>query len=184
MKNTRPGNINLKGCIATMVLAAATAGCAATPAERPAGTPAVVTAPVSVPERPHTQPDFRQQRECLALAMYWEARGEGRRGMEAVGWTVLNRVESPRFPATPCAVVYEGGERPGCQFSWYCDGKSDRPRDHDSWRLALQTASDLLASPGDDPTGGALFFHAAGAGTGWHTTLQRTARVGGHVFYR
>ena len=184
MGNPGPGRqINLKGCIATIVLAAAAAGCAVT-AERPAGTPAVVAARVSVPESRYAQQDSRRQQECLALAMYWEARGEGRRGMEAVGWTVLNRVESPRFPATPCAVVYEGGERPGCQFSWYCDGKSDRPRDQDSWRLALRTASDLLASPGNDPTGGALFFHAAGAGTGWHNTLQRTAEVGGHVFYR
>ena len=170
--------------IALMVLAAAAAGCAGAPAAAPAGTPAARPAQVSVPERRHVEPDSRRQQECLALAMDWEARGEGRRGMEAVGWTVLNRVESPQFPSTPCAVVYQGGERPGCQFSWYCDGKSDRPRDQDSWRLALRTAGDLLAGPGSDPTGGALYFHAAGAGTSWHRTLRRTARVGGHVFYR
>lgn len=46
-----------------------------------------------------------EQLDCLALALYWEARGDGRRGMTAVGWTVLNRVDSPKFPATPCAVV-------------------------------------------------------------------------------
>ena len=46
---------------------------------------------------------LKQERDCLALAIYWEARGEGTRGMLAVGWTVLNRVSSRDFPSTPCA---------------------------------------------------------------------------------
>ena len=120
----------------------------------------------------------------MALAMYWEARGEGRRGMEAVGWTILNRVASPEFPSTPCAVVFEGGERPGCQFSWYCDGKSDRPRELGSWRHAMLVAGDLMTRPGADPTGGALFFHAASIRTPWRRPRLRTAQIGGHVFYR
>lgn len=170
-----------------LVLAVATAGCAETP----------TAARSSAPERRHVEPDRRhvepdrrrvnpdrRQQECLALAMYWEARGEGRHGMEGVGWTVLNRVDSSQFPSTPCAVVYEGGERPGCQFSWYCDGKSDWPSDRETWRQAMRTAADLLTRPGADPTGGALFFHAAGAGTAWHGRLLRTATIGGHVFYR
>ena len=72
---------------------------------------------------------LHEEQQCLALAMYWEARGEGRHGMIAVGWTILNRAKSENFPATPCVVVYQGGERSPCQFSWWCDGKSDQPRD-------------------------------------------------------
>ncbi len=122
------------------------------------------------------------ERQCLAQAMYWEARGEGRRGMIAVGWTVLNRMRSPRFPATPCGVVHEGGERPPCQFSYWCDGKSDRPRDLRSWQEALGIAAKLLRHPPRDPTHGALYFHGPGVRTPRHRV--RTAHIGRQVFYR
>lgn len=118
----------------------------------------------------------------MALTLYWEARGEGRRGMIAVGWTVLNRVRSRRFPATVCAVVHEGGERPPCQYSWWCDGRSDRPRDRQSWQEALGLATQLLRRPPRDPTRGALFFRGAGARGRWKHV--RTVRIGRHVFYR
>ena len=102
-------------------------------------------------------------RQCVALAMYWEARGEGRPGMVAVGSVVMNRVRSDEFPDTPCDVVYQGGETPPCQFSWWCDGKSDRPQNQVQWSLALNTATEVLAERTDDPTGGALFFRSTAA---------------------
>ncbi len=64
---------------------------------------------------------------CLALALYWEAKAEGPEGMLAVASVVLNRVAHPEFPDTVCGVVKQGGETPPCQFSWWCDGASDRP---------------------------------------------------------
>ena len=79
---------------------------------------------------------LQDEHHCLALALYWEARGENKRGMIAVGWTILNRTRSSHFPGTPCAVIYQGGEQRPCQFSWWCDGKSDRPRDKRSWTRA------------------------------------------------
>ena len=102
--------------------------------------------------------------------------------MLAVGWTVLNRVSSARFPATPCGVVHQGGERPPCQFSYWCDGKSDRPRDSRSWRSALMIAAQLMQDPPPDPTGGALYFHNRSVRTPGRRV--RTARIGAHVFYR
>jgi len=125
---------------------------------------------------------FKEQQHCMALNLYWEARGEGSDGMIAVGWTVLNRMRSRRFPATPCDVVYQGGQRRGCEFSWWCDGRSDRPRDARSWRLALQLAERVLMAPPPDPTGGALYYHSTSVRPGWKHA--RTARIGGHVFYR
>lgn len=125
---------------------------------------------------------IRDEQRCLALNLYWEARGEGRDGMIAVGWVVLNRVRSAAFPSTPCEVVYQGGEQPPCEFSWWCDGRSDRPRDLRSWTRALIAAADLLTNPPPDPTGGALFFHNTSVRTPWQRT--RTARIGRHVFYR
>ena len=89
----------------------------------------------------------KAQQRCLAMAMYWEARGEGPGGMTAVGWTVLNRVRSGRFPTSPCAVVHQGGERWPCEFEFWCDGKSDRPREADSWQSAMTIAAQLLHDP-------------------------------------
>jgi N-acetylmuramoyl-L-alanine amidase len=127
---------------------------------------------------------LREEQHCLALALYWEARGEGRSGMVAVGWTILNRVDSRDFPATPCEVVFQGGEQPPCEFSWWCDGKSDRPRERRSWHLALLIAAELLLDPPPDPTGGSLYYHSTSIRSSWHRQRVRTARISQHVFYR
>jgi N-acetylmuramoyl-L-alanine amidase len=125
-----------------------------------------------------------EQQSCLALSLYWEARGEGRRGMIAVGWTILNRVKSREFPSTPCKVVRQGGEQPPCQFSWWCDGRSDRPREQRSWKLAQNIASELLLDPPPDPTDGSLFFHHTNVKPAWVRSRVKTAEIGTHVFYR
>jgi N-acetylmuramoyl-L-alanine amidase len=122
--------------------------------------------------------------QCLALAIYWEAKSEGRDGMMAVASVVLNRVAHPEFPATVCAVVKQGGERPPCQFSWWCDGRSDRPTEPRQWALAQRIAEEALMRPPPDRTGGALFFHSIDIDTPWVRKRQRTGRIGRHVFYR
>lgn len=131
-----------------------------------------------------TEPAVDEQQRCLALTMYFEARGEGPEGMRAVGAVVLNRVESDDFPSTPCEVVKQGGETPPCQFSWWCDGKSDVPRDEAQWRIALEIAAALLEDRGEDPTHGALFFHSAGIAVPWRIERTRTTQILGHVYYR
>jgi N-acetylmuramoyl-L-alanine amidase len=123
-----------------------------------------------------------QAQHCVALAMYWEARGEGQRGMLAVGSVVLNRVEDDRFPSSVCGVVYQGGESPPCQFSWWCDGKSDRPTHGELWASSLSIADELLTARPSDPTHGALFFHNTSIRSPWRR--ERTAHIGNHVFYR
>jgi N-acetylmuramoyl-L-alanine amidase len=121
---------------------------------------------------------------CLALAMYWEAKAEGAEGMRAVAAVVLNRVAHPKFPNTVCGVVRQGGEQPPCQFSWWCDGKSDRPAEADTWALAQRLARAILADRPRDPTRGALFFHSAGISTPWVLPRRRTVQIGHHIFYR
>ena len=123
-----------------------------------------------------------EAQKCLALAMYWEARGEGHRGMLAVGSVVLNRVEDDRFPDTVCGVVYQGGETPPCQFSWWCDGKSDRPTHQASWKESRSLADNLLTARPQDPTNGALFFHTKSVRPPWRR--EQTVQIGNHVFYR
>jgi spore germination cell wall hydrolase CwlJ-like protein len=121
---------------------------------------------------------------CLALALYWEAKSEGAAGMRAVASVVLNRVAHPRFPDTVCAVVTQGGQDPPCQFSWWCDGKSDRPIEPHAWRLAQQIAKAALAKRPIDPTRGALFFHNTSIPTPWLRKRERTVQIGRHIFYR
>jgi spore germination cell wall hydrolase CwlJ-like protein len=125
---------------------------------------------------------LQEEHQCLALTLYFEARGEGRAGMVAVGWTVLNRVQAQDFPGTPCEVVRQGGETPPCQFSWWCDGRSDRPRERRSWQSAQLIAAELLRDPPGDPTAGALYFHHTGVRAPWQR--ERTVTIGRHVFYR
>jgi N-acetylmuramoyl-L-alanine amidase len=121
---------------------------------------------------------------CLALALYWEARTEGPDGMLAVASVVLNRVAHPEFPNSVCAVVTEGGEEPPCQFSWWCDGNSDRPTEPQAWSLAKRLARAALADPPPDATRGALFFHNTSIATPWLRKRTRTVQIGRHVFYR
>ena len=123
--------------------------------------------------------------ECLALTLYWEAGGEKREGMAAVASVVLNRRAHPEFPSTVCDVVREGGTDPGCQFTFWCDGKSEQPPDPDLWALAREVAAEALGGVTVDPTGGALFFHAAALGTApWQVRRERTIQIGRHVYYR
>ena len=130
------------------------------------------------------QPDA-DPRQCLALALYWEAGGEGREGMAAVASVVLNRRAHPDFPSAVCEVVYQGGTDPGCQFRFWCDGKSDTPRDAGIWALAREIAAETLEGRTADPTGGALFFHSAALGAApWRRPRERTVQIGQHVYYR
>ncbi len=121
---------------------------------------------------------------CLALAMYWEAKSEGPDGMLAVASVVLNRVAHPEFPDTVCGVVKQGGETPPCQFSWWCDGRSDRPTEARAWASATQIAERVLQGTHSDLTRGALFFHNTGIESPWARKRQRTVQIGRHVFYR
>ncbi|MDH3642814.1 MAG: cell wall hydrolase [Gammaproteobacteria bacterium] len=158
------------------------AGCATAPTPAPAPTPARIPAPVTAPTPAQAPVPAPTARHCVAQAMYWEARGEGLRGMQAVGSVILNRVADHRFPGTPCGVVHQGGETPPCQFSWWCDGKSDYPTNRTQWATALTVAEQMLTRRPNDATGGALFFHSTAMRNPWQR--QQTARIGNHVFYR
>lgn len=125
-----------------------------------------------------------KQARCLALAMYWEAKTEGEEGMLAVASVVLNRVADAQFPGSVCAVVKQGGEAPPCQFSWWCDGKSDRPTEADAWATASRIADRAMRQPPSDRTDGALFFHSTAINAPWVRKRQRTVQIGRHVFYR
>ena len=123
--------------------------------------------------------------ECLADAIYYEARGETPSGQAAVAQVVMNRVRHPAFPKSICGVVFQGAyNRTGCQFSFACDGSMRRARDVGAWNRARKIASRALTGTMANEVGSATHFHTINVSPGWGPRLLRVAQVGMHIFYR
>lgn len=129
--------------------------------------------------------DVTEDLNCLALNIYFEARSEPLDGKLAVGHVVLNRAADKRYPNKICEVVKQGGEkrRHKCQFSWWCDGRSDRPRDLQAWKESRVIARVVFWGYSLDPTGGALWYHADYVRPIWRHKLERGPQIGRHLFY-
>ena len=121
--------------------------------------------------------------KCLTQALYFEARGETLKGQFAVAEVILNRVDSPAYPDTVCAVVAQGSSR-GCQFSYVCDGISDRMRDATAADRAGRIARAMLDGAPRTLTERATHFHTRAVSPRWATVFPRTASIGAHLFYR
>lgn len=131
---------------------------------------------------------------CMALNIYHEARNQSMVGQVAVGEVVMNRVEDSRFPDTVCevvkqAVTYKNTDKPvmhKCQFSWYCDGKSDEPNfNSDAWWRAKEYAYIVMSGKiMVDVTQGATHYHATYVRPSWAKTKTRTTRIDKHIFYK
>lgn len=124
-----------------------------------------------------------EQFQCLAHAIYFEARGESLSGQRAVAEVVLNRVDDPRFPATICGVVKERNAA-GCQFSWTCDGRPDKVRNAEAYAEVAKVARAMLDGAPRSLTDGATFFHTRAVRPSWSRRFERTASIGAHTFYR
>jgi spore germination cell wall hydrolase CwlJ-like protein len=121
--------------------------------------------------------------ECLTEAIYFEARGESLQGQIAVAEVILNRVDSPLYPRTVCAVVTQRGSG-GCQFSYICDGRTDRMRETEAADLAGRIARAMLDGAPRVLTEGATSFHTRSVRPGWSRRYVQTASIGAHLFYR
>ena len=122
---------------------------------------------------------------CMALAVFFEARGEPEAGQAAVAHVIMNRVASSRFPNDACAVVKQN-RRPGtrlCQFSFYCDGKSDEPGNAHAYMQAMLIVLAVVDGEIPDPTGGALWYHADSVKPVWRLSLEKGPLIGRHQFY-
>jgi len=127
---------------------------------------------------PVQQASLTSEQNCLAGAIYFEAKSESLEGQLAVGRVIVNRAKSGRFPASYCGVVYQPS-----QFS-FVRGRSMTaiPRASQDWREAVAVAKIADSNAWKSPAEGALFFHAASVSPGWR--LKRMARIDNHVFYR
>jgi len=123
--------------------------------------------------------------DCLAQAVYFEARGESPAGQAAVAQVVLNRVRKAGFPKSVCGVVFQGAARGvGCQFSFACDGSINRSRESAAWSSARRIASRALAGAVMTAVGDATHFHTIHVTPSWSNDLLRVTQLGLHVFYR
>ena len=128
---------------------------------------------------------FESDVYCLALNIYFEARGEPEKGQHAVGYVVMNRVAHSRYPNTVCDVVHQGGEQRlyRCQFSWWCDGLSDKPVDKIAWEQSLRLARKIYLGAVKDTTDGALWYHATHVTPYWSKVFLQGPKIGQHIFY-
>jgi spore germination cell wall hydrolase CwlJ-like protein len=126
-----------------------------------------------------------QQWQCLAEALYFEARGETVRGMFAVGEVILNRVDSDAYPDTLCGVINQGtGRKYACQFTYTCDGNPETIGEPRAWERVGKVAAILLEGAPRALTGGATHYHTKAVNPSWAQRFPRTAAIGSHYFYR
>jgi N-acetylmuramoyl-L-alanine amidase len=130
--------------------------------------------------------------KCLALNIYHEARNQPLVGKLAVAQVTINRVNHNRFPDSVCAVVRQGfyyNQSPiknKCQFSWWCDGKSDKPKDKASWQ-EIQILADKIYTgffDGIDIVKGATHYHANYVKPYWAKDKQKLIKIKNHIFYK
>ncbi len=122
---------------------------------------------------------------CLTEALYFEARGESLLGQIAVAEVILNRVSTDLYPDSVCGVVRQGEQnRNGCQFSYKCDGKAEHIRDPGKFEELGKIAWLMLQGGPRTVTGNATHYHATWVTPRWARKLERTARIGSHIFYR
>lgn len=126
------------------------------------------------------------EENCLARAIYFEARSESELGQLAVAKVILNRTRSPDFPKSICGVVYQGSDRRNsCQFSFACDGMPDDIRNKQAWSRSKRVAQKALA--GDQSIrviGAATNYHADYVKPRWSRSMKRLVKIGRHIFYQ
>ncbi len=116
--------------------------------------------------------------QCLTAAIYYEAALEPRAGQEAVAQVVLNRMRHPGYPKSVCGVVFQGSDRPGCQFSFACDGSMSRPPAQWAWRNARDVAEQALDGFVMKQVGTATHYHTDWVVAYWTPTLLKIGQIG------
>lgn len=128
--------------------------------------------------------DLARATDCLAAAQIYEA-GDDMVGEQAVAQVVLNRVRHPAFPKSVCGVVFQGQERrTGCQFTFTCDGALARTPSPAAWQRARTIAKGALSGAVFRPVGLATHYHTDWVVPYWSASLDKTAKVGTHLFFR
>ena len=129
-------------------------------------------------------PQYGNALRCMTQAIYYEAANEPDAGQRAVAQVVLNRVRHPAYPSSVCGVVYQGWDRPVCQFSFVCDGALRRAPMASLWQRAERVAKASLGGHVESSVGSATHYHADYVVPRWAYTLGKVRQIGAHIFYR
>jgi hypothetical protein len=131
-------------------------------------------------------PQRAKSEKCLAEAVYFESRGEVKRGQIAVAQVVMNRVFSGFYPNNVCGVVYQNAHRKlACQFTFACDGIPDKIEEPDMWEQAKEIARDMLDGKLWLPEiGHSTHYHAYWVHPSWVNEMRKLYKIGVHSFYR
>ena len=121
-----------------------------------------------------------EETNCLATAVYFEARGESLEGQLAVARVVMNRASSGRYPPDWCGVVKQPA-----QFSFVRHGEFPTiDLGSAAWQkaeaIAKLAAANIVPSLGSD----VLWYHANYVAPAWRRSLQEVEKIGAHIFYR
>jgi hypothetical protein len=120
-----------------------------------------------------------EEEQCLATAVFYEARGETLEGQLAVAQVILNRTKSGRYPPTICAVVTQPA-----QFSFVRGGHLPSvDRKDECWHKALAIADVALKNEAASLPADVLWYHATYVDPRWNKTMTRTVQIGSHIFY-
>lgn len=137
--------------------------------------------------------EYQKERECLAQNIYHEAMGESELGQRAVAYATINRTKDDRYATTICEVIHQAvldkkgnPVRNKCQYSWYCDGKSDEIEDQEAYDRALAVATIVINTYGNsfDPTMGATMYHTEDVKPKWRKSFSKTTEIENHIFYK
>lgn len=127
-----------------------------------------------------TNAQLDEQTNCLATAVYFEARGESVEGQLAVARVVMNRAASGRYPPDWCSVVKQPA-----QFSFVRHGEFPYADTNSyAWQRAEAVAQLAAANivPSVDPD--VLWYHANYVAPSWGHRLAMVQKIGAHIFYR
>lgn len=123
--------------------------------------------------------------QCLAEALYFEARGESVKGQFAVAEVIMNRADHDYYPSSVCAVVNQGtGRKYQCQFTYNCDGVSNKIYERDAYARVSKVAQFMIQGAPRELTAGATHYHTKAVTPSWSRKFKRTATIGVHHFYR
>jgi N-acetylmuramoyl-L-alanine amidase len=127
---------------------------------------------------------------CMAMNIYHEARNESTIGQIAVAQVVMNRVNDDRFPNTVCGVVEQGIYYRGkpvkhkCQFSWFCDGLPDTPKNEEAFEEAMDIGVMVMGGHFTSMFDGITHYHADYVSPLWRQHKTFVVKINSHIFYR
>ena len=123
-----------------------------------------------------------EQANCIAVAVYHEARGESLDGQLAVARVIMNRAASGKYPSSWCGTVKQPW-----QFSFVNPRSGIMPgvdKASASWRKAVGITRLALANVVPSVGNDVLWYHADYVAPSWGRRLSRVSKIGTHIFYR